>query len=128
MTSSFGKRIDGPAGRRQTPREDLALEARVETVAGRHTAAMLDLSETGARLGGDDLPAAGDEAMVRVAGTALFGEVMWSSGDECGVRFDESPTPQQLAALRREGGGADGRRSTPDERRAAEDWQHGLAR
>ena len=127
MANNFGKRIDGPAGRRQTPREELALEALVETVAARHSAAMLDVSQTGARLGGQGLPAAGDETLLRVAGTALFGEVVWSTGEECGVRFDEPQTPGELRALR-EGGTVTGRRLSPDKRRAAEDWQHGLAR
>lgn len=128
MANNFGKRIDGPAGRRQNPREDLALEALVETVGARHCAAMLDLSETGARLSGHDLPAPGNEALLRVAGAALFGEVVWSSGDECGVRFDEPPTARELHTLRREGCAGQARRLNPDERRAAEDWQHGLAR
>ncbi|MCW3798269.1 PilZ domain-containing protein [Sphingomonas sp. BN140010] len=128
MTGKFGKRIDGPAGRRQNPREELALEALVETVGARHSAAMLDLSQTGARLGGNDLPAAGDEMLLRVAGAALMGEVVWSTGEECGVRFDEPPTAGELQALRREGGADIARRLTPDERRAAEDWRHGLAR
>ena len=66
--------------------------------------------------------------LLRVAGTALFGEAVWSTDAECGIRFDEPPTAAELAVLHREGGGLLSRRLSPEQRRAAEDWQHGLAR
>ena len=120
----FGKRKGG--GRRRAAREEAPLTAVFTTVTHSHSALLLDVSYTGARLGGDYLPSKGEEVMLTVEKVRAFGTVVWSRRGECGVRFDLPLEPLDIHDLRqkvRERGGL------PREvRDALEDWTVGLAR
>ena len=128
MVITFGKRIDGPQGRRRAPRERLVLAAAVGTVGSSSPATLRDVSATGARLVGDSLPPEGHQLLIRAAGLTIFGDVAWRTEQGCGVAFDEPLPDWQIALLRREGRTLQFKLMTPDERQAAEDWASGFAR
>ena len=61
---TFGKQ--GGGGRRGAPREAAPLLAVYTTVTKSHEVVLVDVSSTGARLRGPNLPEAGDELFVSV--------------------------------------------------------------
>jgi hypothetical protein len=86
--ASFGKRVDGPGGRRWLRRK------RVGTVAsaifgGGATAVLIEnLSLTGARLRGFGLPMLGIDLHLKVGERSLSGRVAWAAGDQRGISFE----------------------------------------
>lgn len=86
---SFGKRIDGPGGRRRINRRQVSMVASAVTLQGSRSVIVEDLCLRGARLVGRDLPEPGAELLLRTNGGALLGRVAWASHDCRGVTFDE---------------------------------------
>jgi len=120
----FGKRIGG--GRRADDRITAPLMAVLTTRAKRHVAELVDISATGARLRGNDLPPHGDEVILAVDRVRVFSIVCWHDAGDCGLQFDEPLSQDALADVRREVAEAAG---IPVVMRAAlEDWVSGTAR
>ena len=115
-------------GRRTEPRALIGLRSSTETLGGRGTALLLDLSCAGAQLQGDALPAAGKDVLLKCHAIEIFGTVLWTVDDRCGVCFDEPITRQTLAELRRTAAATAHSPVTEDEIQAAADWVNGLAR
>ena len=122
--SSFGKCNGG--GRRAAVRQNAPLIAVLSTLTRSHSAVVVDLSQTGVRVRGDDLPAAEDELIIGVEGVRTFGTVSWLRDDECGIAFDEPLPANDVAALCHLA--SKGRGYSPEARAAFEDWTLGLAR
>jgi hypothetical protein len=122
--SKFGKRKGG--GRRSATRSPVPLIATVKTLGGTHSSIVVDVSATGARLRGDDLPQCHEDLLVTVEGISAFGTVAWADGNERGVAFDaplsardEQFLHQKVAQFR----------AMPAAIRAAfDDWSMGFAR
>lgn len=76
-----------PVERRETPRVAVELDARV--FPGATPGTIVDLSTGGARLRMDDPPATGADVVVVEwsSGRAHDGQVVWSLGQDVGVRF-----------------------------------------
>jgi hypothetical protein len=125
---SFGKRIDVPGGHRRKVRNPIMLPVAMSTWQRSHTVDLLDLSDTGAKLQGEQLPDVGTEVLVRTGGLEAFGTVVWCEDGPCGVCFDVELSPEATAREKSEGGVATLRGLTAQERLAANDWAHGLAR
>ena len=85
--SSFGKRFDGPNGRRWLKRKRVGIAALVVTCG--HSASVLiqDLSLTGAKLRGRDL-LPGMKVHLKVGDRQLAGAVAWANADHAGLRFN----------------------------------------
>lgn len=96
----FGRKFGG--GRRAAVREKLPLAALVSTIENSVLAEIIDLSSTGARLRGIDLPPVGSALSLRLDCIPAFGNVVWSTEAECGVEFDTKLSNFELARLRRE--------------------------
>jgi hypothetical protein len=84
----FGKRLDGPGGRRWIRRRKVSIAGCAVSVHGSRSVLVEDLTLTGARLLGRGLPAAGTQLELRVGERSLFGEIAWAGVDRRGVRFD----------------------------------------
>ena len=86
--ASFGKRVDGPGGRRWLRRKWARTAA--SAVFGDGVTAVLieNLSLTGARLRGFGLPMLGQDVEVKVGERSLSGRVAWAAGDQRGISFD----------------------------------------
>ena len=123
---SFGKQSGG--GRRKSKRVDAPLPAVVTSLVTTHTAILVDVSTTGARLRGDSLPGVGEGVLIRVDSADAFGTVSWAEGDERGVQFEAPLTAHQVSLLHHSGIVACVSNLSPEERFALADWTSGLAR
>ena len=115
-------------GRRDEPRARLLLAASVEALSGHHHVNLLDVSRTGARLEGGELPAVGKDVVLQCGEIDTFGTVVWHSGEQCGLHFDEPISGPELIALRNAAMAAERSGMTPEELQARADWANGVAR
>ena len=118
--TEFGKRKGG--GRRSASRQSAPLIATVSTVLQTHRATLVDISSTGARLVGSELPNPGEHFMLRIEATQAFAIVMWSHEDQRGVRFETPLADDEVESLRREAGSPSLASFSPEERLALDDW------
>ena len=89
----------------QTPRRGysrlrLGIAARLETIAGKQSVRLIDLSQTGARL---ILSQPGDarDAVLTWLGFEAFGSGIWREDDQVGIHFDDLVPIEQLLETRR---------------------------
>jgi hypothetical protein len=98
----------------------------VSTLSRTLEAVLVDLSATGARITGGELPPIGEELYFSVLKLKTVAVVRWRSPTECGLQFYE-PLPQaDVTEVRRQvarGAGLD-----PAVKAALDDWVLGLAR
>ena len=99
----FGRRIDGPNGRRRSARKAVTLAASAWAIEGSHSVLIADVSRTGARLQGRDLPPVAAEVLITFGSLELFATVTWQTSDECGIEFETSLTPELLRKLQEQG-------------------------
>ena len=97
----FGEKAIGN-NRRRFPREDVLLAASAMSLTRSRSVMISDVSAAGARLGGRDLPAPGDDVLMVVGSQDRMGTVMWSRGDKCGVRLDEPLGYDGIARMKQE--------------------------
>ena len=100
---SFGKRVDGPDGRRRVIRQPVVLAASALAVAGSRSVLVADLSSVGAKLQGRDLPIPGSEVLVAVGTQESFGTIVWGKEDACGISFDHPLGNDKLDRFKQEG-------------------------
>ena len=93
--ASFGRRVDGPTGRRRSQREEVILAGSALTPGASRAVVVTDVSPSGAKLLGRKLPEAGADVLLTVGDVELFAEIAWVGHDECGISF-ESPLPAEL--------------------------------
>jgi hypothetical protein len=86
--ASFGKRVDGPGGRRRIRRKTVSIAGSASSIDGSRCVIIEDLCLSGARVLGRDLPSQGREVLLRSGDRAILGEVAWESGDRRGIVFD----------------------------------------
>ena len=122
--SAFGKRQGG--GRRAAPRENLPLIAVFTTRTRSHAARLVDLSATGARLKGDDLPPPDEDLILAVENVSAYGVVKWRRLGFCGIEFDAPLPPLAVHSLERAVLTARG--LPPEIKAAMDDWNLGIAR
>ena len=84
----FGKRVDGPGGRRWLRRKWVRTTASAVFGDGATTVLIENLSLTGARLRGFGLPMLGSGVELQVGERSLSGRVAWAAGDQRGISFD----------------------------------------
>lgn len=120
----FGKRSGG--GRRRAPREALPLLATLTTVSRTYSGTLVNVSATGARLRGDNLPEADQDLVLSVEGVRNFGTVRWNRNGEVGLEFDPPIGAAEVMKLRREVSRGQG--FSPEERAAYDEWKLGVAR
>lgn len=115
-------------GRRVEPRANIVLPASVEALDGRQSISLIEVSRSGARLEGADLPAIGKGVILRCGKLDTFGTVVWAVDGRCGVAFDEPISTQELIEIRHLAVVAERAHMTPEEIQAMADWKNGLAR
>ena len=86
--ASFGKRADGPGGRRWLRRKWVRTAASAVFGDGATGVLIENLSLTGARLRGFGLPMLGTDVELKVGERSLSGRVAWAAGDQRGISFD----------------------------------------
>ena len=125
---AFGKRKDGPGGRRSSPREQVMLPAALMSIGASRTVFLLDVSATGAQLQASAPMHIGQEIWLKVPPSDIFGTVRWIEDDHCGVAFDDLLSPSEVEALKARGKVVMLPRLTPEEQMAAAEWIAGVAR
>jgi len=118
---TFGKAKGG--GRRKARRSDAPLLVGLSTVTQDFRAAIVNVSQTGVRLSGPDLPSEREELMFRVDRVQAFGKVIWKRRNECGVAFDNPLSAAEVDRLRDAANLPSGIGLSPEEKAALEDWQ-----
>jgi hypothetical protein len=121
---TFGRQ--GGGGRRGAPREAASLLAVYTTVTKSHEVVLVDVSNSGARLRGPNVPEADDELFVSVENLKVFGTVVRVEGHEFAIGFDQPLPSEDLAFLRnkvKEGAGF-----SPEEKAAIDGWVLGVER
>jgi hypothetical protein len=88
-----------PSDRRSAARRSIFVAGSAVTIQGSKSVIVENLSMTGAKVRGRDLPSAGKQVLIWVEGLDVLGSVAWASHDECGVRFDASLGAETLACL-----------------------------
>lgn len=101
---AFGKRVDGPGGRRRASRNPAAIRAEMKTPAEWIDVMLIDMSSTGAKLHGPYLPPEGQVVLVRIGPLEAMGTVVWSEPNLCGIRFDTPASDDDVGLLQREPG------------------------
>ena len=86
--ASFGKRVDGPGGRRRIRRKPVSIPGSALSMDGSSCIIIEDLCLTGARVLGRDLPVEGSEILVRSGDRAVLGRVAWAREDRRGIVFN----------------------------------------
>ena len=86
--AKFGKRLDGPGGRRWIRRRKVSIPASAVFLDGSKSVLIEDLTLAGARLLGRRLPKVGSQVEIRVGDRSLLGEVAWDVAERRGVKFD----------------------------------------
>ena len=124
----FGKRNDGVTGRRTTARKRMLLPVAIKSFQQITLVDLLNLSPTGARLGGEELPAVDQSIVVRLGKIEAFGVVAWKRGNLCGVHFDDPLTNLQVHNLEHETYLAIRSRRAPWQQTAKRDWESGYLR
>ena len=120
----FGKCEGG--GRRSAARMPAPLIGLVTTVNETRTAVVVNVSATGARLRGTNLPLKYANLFINIEGVVTFGTVQWENGVDRGIVFDTplAPTDEQFLHQKvREARGL-----PPQIKAALDEWSVGVAR
>jgi hypothetical protein len=88
--------------RRRYPREDVMLAGSAVSVTRSRSVMVTDVSEKGARIGGRDLPAPGNDMLMVVGSQDRMGTVVWRTIEECGVSLDEALDGADIDRMKRE--------------------------
>ena len=101
---TFGKRVDGPTGRRRARRNSVAIRGEMVIESDTIEVTLIDMSNTGAKLHGAALPAVGQLVLVRIGPMEASGTVSWSEGELCGVHFASPAADDDVDIARRDTG------------------------
>jgi len=125
---SFGKRRDGPGGRREAARAPILLRAALHTVSSSRAVTLFDVSATGAHVSMPEPLCQGQTMWLKIQPNIIFGTVVWVGEADCGISFDVPLDEQELATLQAKGKVVMIPGLSADEQLGAEDWQSNFAR
>ena len=116
-------------GRRIAARARVALPASLDTIGGSVRAILRNISETGAMLEVERLPAVGSDAVLCCGELDCFGTFVWARSRWCGFAFDD-PIPQATVLRLRASSdtGQAAARSQSELADAARRWAEGARR
>ena len=84
---------------RSVPRARAARPASLAASDKRYLLTLVDVSRTGARLSGADIPQEGDELIFRAMDVEGFAKVVWTSADECAIDFATAISAAEVQRL-----------------------------
>lgn len=88
-----------PSDRRSAARRSIFVAGSAVTIQGSKSVVVENLSSSGAKIRGRDLPEKGKQILVWMEGLDVLGSVAWTRSDGCGVRFDASIDAEALICL-----------------------------
>lgn len=95
--SGFRERI---VGRRANARLRLHVPAELVLTDGQTRCLLDDISRTGAQVTVPRTVFRGSDAVLRCGALECFGEIVWVSGNHCGLLFDRPLTHEMVLAMR----------------------------
>jgi hypothetical protein len=125
---AFGKRVDELGGQRRSLRDVVMRRVAMMTTLLSRSVDLIDLSTTGAKLRGRDLPPEGQEVLIRLGDFEAFGVIIWQGDHHCGLRFDVALTENALDLIRRGRGQPTLHDLSPEDLMAADDWANDFVR
>ncbi len=99
----FGRRTDGPSGRRLMNREEVVLAASAQSLSSSRPVVVSDVSPLGAKLRGRALEQLDQNVLVSIGDVDVFATIAWVSRDECGVRWDEQLSTELMIRIKHNG-------------------------
>jgi hypothetical protein len=98
MASHSILKLIGESGesRRGAIRSRVLMVAKLATSARDIDVRIRDVSATGARIEGADLPRPGSDVILKRGGFQAFASVIWSDGNAAGIQFDEPFDEREL--------------------------------
>lgn len=99
----FGRRTDGPSGRRLMNREEVVLAASAQSLNSSRPVVVSDVSPLGAKLRGRALEQLDNNVLVSVGDVDVFATIAWVNRDECGVQWEEQLTAELMGRIKRHG-------------------------
>ena len=99
MSNLDHRRQVAAADRRRTARFVVEVPAFIETVVGRRSCRISNISDMGAMLEAETPPPAGIAARLSLGDYDIFCTVKWSQGKACGVEFDRPISENMLAGV-----------------------------
>jgi hypothetical protein len=85
--------------RRKSKRDELGIQVSLHSITQSRVVLLLDVSTTGARIRGNELPGVGKDVLLKIAGVELFGTVVRTSGRDSAMAFDRPIGPADLEKL-----------------------------
>jgi hypothetical protein len=121
----FGKRVDGIDGRRAAVRQNVSMPASMFSLEHSRVVIVEDISTTGARLTGGDLPRLGEDVWIKAGPVDAFGTVVWAHDLVCGVTFEQPLNRTEEDFIKAEARMMSLTNLTAAERAALADWRSG---
>ena len=88
--------------RRKAERETVTLAGSALALGCSRSIMISDLSSDGAQIDGRDLPPPGEDMLMVAGSQDAFARIVWRTDDKCGIRFDETLGPDNLALMKEE--------------------------
>lgn len=123
--ANFGKRVDGIDGRRTAVRQTVSMPASMFSLEQSRVVIVEDISTTGAKLSGGDLPRLGEDVWIKAGPVDAFGTIAWTAGFECGVTFEKPLNAAEEEFVKAEARMMSLTNLTAAERAALADWRSG---
>lgn len=98
----FGKKMPVQMCRRRCRRQGVMLAGSAMSITRSRSVAVSDLSESGACIGGRDLPLAGDDMLFVIGSSDRMARVMWRFADKCGIQFDQPLRDETIELMKQE--------------------------
>ena len=126
--NTFGKRLDGPGGRRVAARAPVLLRAALNTMTSSRPVTLFDVSANGAQISMPQPLHSGQQLWLKIDSTIIFGSVVWVKDEMCGIAFDDPLNDETLTMLQARGKVVTILGLSADEQLGAEDWESGFTR
>ena len=95
LEHKFGVACD----RRRAVRRQIFVAGSAVTIHGSKSVVVENLSCSGAKIRGRDLPPTGKPILIWMEGLDVLGSIAWTRSDECGVHFDVPLDAETLICL-----------------------------
>lgn len=122
---TFGKSVDGVDGRRTAVRQTVSMPASMFSLEQSRVVIVEDISTTGAKLTGAELPKLGEDVWIKAGPIDAFGTVAWGDDHACGVIFEHPLNAAEDDFIQTEGRMMSLTKLTAAERAALADWRNG---
>ena len=86
--------------RRKSKRDPMGIQVSLHSITQSRVALLLDVSTTGARIRGNELPGVGKDVLLKIAGVELFGTFVRTEGRDSAMTFDRPIGHRELEKLR----------------------------